>query len=104
MVLAWERERLFGDILKSIGGVLFFGVPHRGSDVAFWADFPVKITKYASIGFRGNDKFLDALKRDSKDWRELSESFVERGADLRIRTFYETEKIGNLLVSTYVIH
>jgi hypothetical protein len=99
MILAWERDDMYGDLLEKIRGAVFFGVPHRGADLAFWADFPAKVLKHTSVGFAGNTRFLDALKRDSYERSEISSSFVRRGADLNIRTFYETEKIGNILVS-----
>ena len=54
------------------------------------------------LGFRGNSRFLDALKRSSQTWRDISKQFIKRTVQLEIRTFYETEKLGNMLV--YIPH
>jgi hypothetical protein len=98
MILAWEKADEYGDLLKSIRGSVFLGVPHRGADIAYWASFPAKLLKYGLIGYWGNTAFLKALEKDSQTLRDISEQFVKRAPQLRIRTFYETEKLGNLLV------
>jgi len=52
-----------------------------------------------SMGFAGNSNFVGVLKKNSKDWVTLADNFVERADNLHIRSFYETEKYGNLIVS-----
>ena len=52
-----------------------------------------------SMGFAGNSNFVGVLKKNSKDWVTLADNFVERADNLHIRSFYETEKFGNLIVS-----
>jgi hypothetical protein len=98
MILAWEKEDEYGDLLRSIQGCVFLGVPHRGADLAYWADFPAKLLRYGLVGFGGNTAYLDALRKDSQTLRDISEQFVKRVASIKIRTFYETEKLGNMLV------
>ena len=77
---------------------VFFGVPHRGADIAYWANFPATLLKTASLGFGGNTGYLEALKSNSHVWHDISKQFVKRAISLKIRTFYETEKVGNILV------
>ena len=38
MITANDREDAWGHLLKHMKAVVFFGVPHRGADVAYWAD------------------------------------------------------------------
>jgi hypothetical protein len=73
-------------------------VPHRGANIAYWADFPAKLLKYGLAGYGGNTVYLEALKRNSQTLRDISEKFIKPAAALKIRTFYETEKLGNILV------
>lgn len=91
---------MYGALLKSIRGIVFLGVPHRGADIAYWASLPANIIKYGSLGFRGSTDFLNSLEKNSESWRTISKQFVERAESLQIRTFFETKKIGNVLVST----
>lgn len=51
LVLAHERLDLYGHLLNSVRSVIFFGVPHRGSDVAFWAAFAASLLQHALLGF-----------------------------------------------------
>lgn len=97
LVLAHERLDLYGHLLNSVRSVIFFGVPHRGSDVAFWAAFAASLLQHALLGFRGNPTYVESLKRNSKTFADISRQFVARGAKLQIRTFYETIKMGNQL-------
>lgn len=71
-------------------GVVFFGVPHRGSDIAYWANFAASILEVFALG-RTNKRFISALKQNSKTFADISRQFIERAASLEIRTFYETE-------------
>lgn len=98
MIRAWERSSLYGSLLENIRGIVFLGVPHRGADIAYWASLPAKIIESGSLGFLGNTNFLNSLKRNSESWRIISEQFVERGTSVKIKTFFETKKIGNILV------
>lgn len=98
MILAWEKSSFYGALLESIRGIVFLGVPHRGADIAYWASLPANIIKYGSLGFRGSTDFLKSLERNSECWRIISKQFVERGESLKIRTFFETRKMGNTLV------
>jgi hypothetical protein len=85
-------------LLDSVRGLVFFGVPHRGSDIAYWGNFAANLLKITQLGFGTNTSFVEALKRNSATFADISQQFIERGANLPIRTFYETERLWNQLV------
>jgi hypothetical protein len=99
LILARECPNTYGKLLESVRGIVFFGVPHRGSEVAYWGSFVANIMAITQLGFRSNTKFIDALRRNSKQFSDISQQFVEPGSRLNIRSFYETEKLYGQLVS-----
>jgi hypothetical protein len=99
MILAHERLKYYGEILDYVRAVVFLGVPHRGSDAAYWATFAAKLLEFGQLGLRGSSNYVAALQRNSLTFANISTQFVERGAPLSIRTFYETERMGNQVVS-----
>lgn len=101
MILAWNNNEHYGTVLGSVQGCLFLGVPHRGSDLAYWAQLPAHLIKYGSINFMGNPRFLESLKSNSPEWMRISKLFLHRATKLSIRSFYETNKLGNVIVSLY---
>ena len=56
------------------------------------------LVRGAQLGTGTNTKFVEALKKNSKEFDDISESFIERAAELDIRTFYETEVYWGQLV------
>jgi len=86
-------------VLQKARACLFLGVPHRGSGLADWAKLSTDVVRWLSLGLAGNVNFVSILKKSSKDWVWLSDSFVERAESLFIRSFYETKKYGNVIVS-----
>lgn len=80
-------------------GLYSLEYPHRGADIAFWAGLPATLLDKGLAGFGGNTRFLDALKKNSMEWREISDQFIQR-ADrvLLIRSYFETKRLGNVLV------
>lgn len=98
MILAHERSSRYGHLLENTSAAVFLGVPHRGSDLAYWADFAARLLQFGQLGFRGNPTFVAALQRNTPTFQNISAQFVERAASLSIRTFYETERMGNQLV------
>ncbi|KAI9795942.1 MAG: hypothetical protein M1833_006590 [Piccolia ochrophora] len=98
LIIARERSGQYRNLLKSVQGCVFFGVPHRGSDIAFWVNYPAKLLDHGLLGLGGNTAYIDALKTNSSTWRAISKQFVERAEPLEIRTFYETERLGNVLI------
>jgi hypothetical protein len=101
LILAHERSRHYADLLNSVRGLIFFGVPHRGADVAYWGSFAANLLKITQLGFGTNTSFVEALRRNSATFADISEQFIERGANLPIRTFYETERLLNQLVRIF---
>ena len=98
LILAHEQLEEYGDLLNSVRGSVFFGVPHRGADAAYWANFAANLLEIAQLGFGTNTKFVAALRRNSETLANISQQFIWRAARLDIRTFFETEKLCNQLV------
>ncbi|KAF8540576.1 hypothetical protein BDD12DRAFT_833045 [Trichophaea hybrida] len=96
MIIAHERSLLYGDLLKCVHGAAFFGVPHRGSEVAYWANFAANLLKIPLLG-NTNAKFVAALQKNSEAFANISQQFIECSSSLQIRTFYETKKAYNQL-------
>ena len=99
MILAHERPDHYEKLLESIKAAVFMAVPHRGADIAFWASFAAKLLRNAQMGFAGNPAYVNALQRNSRECADISRQFVGRSSKLNIRTFFETEQMGNQLVS-----
>ena len=80
--------------------VVFFGVPHQGARIAFWAHFAAKITKTLQSGLGTNNSFVKDLKKNSSVLDNISTQFIHRAAELeRVYTFLETAKLNGVLVS-----
>lgn len=101
MIMAHERSNYYGDLLQHVRAVVFLGVPHRGSDVAYWANFAANILQFGQLGLGTNPAYVKALQRNSTTFANISTQFVERATPLSIRTFYETERMANQVVSSW---
>ena len=100
MIIAWTDSDHYGEVLEKVKGCLFLGVPHRGADLAYWANLPAHIVPYVSLGFAGNPRFVDSLKKNSREWVRITNDFVPRSKQLQcIRSFFETDKLGDIIVS-----
>lgn len=100
MTLARERSDYWNHIVDNVFGIMFFAVPHRGSDVAYWAAIASRIYTLTTLGLAGNSNFIKSLQRNALHFQQISQSFIQPASKLKvIRTFYETVKIGNQLVS-----
>jgi hypothetical protein len=77
MDIAWNDPDVYGASLKKVYRVVFFGVPHRGADIAYWVGLPARLLDYALIGLGGNRSFLNALQKNSSEWRTISRDFVK---------------------------
>ncbi|MCJ1309858.1 hypothetical protein MMC25_003519 [Agyrium rufum] len=100
LILAHERssDPDFRDILQNTKAIAFLGVPHRGSGSAFWANFAGCALKAASVGITTNTALVADLRKDSTTLTNISKQFVERGQNLIVYTFYETQKLAGVLV------
>ena len=102
LILAHERssDRVFEDILINTKAIAFLGVPHKGSDSAWWANFAASALKAATIGLTTNNALVADLRKDSSALSTISKQFVERGRNLSIYTFYERLTLKGVLVRT----
>ena len=89
---------MYGDVLRSVRASVFFGVPHRGADIAYWANSAAKFVNFAHLGLGVNTNFVAALQRRSEVFTDISRQFVERATPLIISTFYETNRLDGMLV------
>ena len=88
------------NIVDSAKGIIFFGVPHRGANLAYWANLAANVLSYTSLGAVGNSRFVTALKKNSTEFATISKAFIQPASRFQlIRSFYESDKIGNQLVS-----
>ncbi len=103
LILAHERssDPTFKDILINTKAIAFLGVPHEGSDSAWWANVAANALKAATIGLTTNNALIADLRKDSSALSTISKQFIDRGRDLTIYTFYERLKLKNVLVSTH---
>ncbi|KAI9769306.1 MAG: hypothetical protein M1839_003757 [Geoglossum umbratile] len=98
LILAHERSRHYSNLLNTARGLVFFGVAHRGSDIAYWDIFAANLLKVTQLGFGTDNSFVEALRRNSATFADISRQFIEHSANLTIRTFYETKKLLNRCV------
>ncbi|KAN0098199.1 hypothetical protein V8E51_013862 [Hyaloscypha variabilis] len=99
LILANERSDHWKDIRDSAAGIIFFAVPHRGADIAYWANIATNALNLATLGARGNANFVRSLQKNSPEFANISQAFIQPAAQFTvIRTFYETVKIGNQLI------
>ncbi|SLM37180.1 Tetratricopeptide-like helical domain [Lasallia pustulata] len=100
LILAHERssDPDYKDVLDNTKAIAFLGVPHKGSDSAWWATFAANALKGASIGTSTNTALVADLKKDSTTLSNISKQFVDRARDLIIYTFYETEVLFGVVV------
>jgi hypothetical protein len=103
MILANDRSKYSGDLLQYVRGAVFFGVPHRGADIAYWASFAANVLQFCQLGLRTNPAYVKALQRNSPTFANISAQFVDPAERLSIRTFYETERMGNQVVSSFAV-
>lgn len=85
LVIAANRQKVYGDLLKSVRHLMFFGTPHQGSD-SFLVDLAggVRRPKSGSVH--------DELKLWSTPLLELDALFVERAELFTITSLYERDK------------
>ena len=100
LILAHERssDPFYKDILDNTKAIAFLGVPHKGSDSAWWATFAANALKGASMETSTSAALLADLRKDSTTLTNISKQFVDRTKGLTIYTFYETRKLSGVLV------
>ena len=105
MIIAHERSSKFGDLRDKVQAFVFLGVPHKGSDLAFWYKYVIEVSTNLQMGFAGNPNFVAHLQKNSETFANISTQSIERlqSPTIDIRTFYESDKILNQLVRKYNI-
>ena len=74
-------------------GVIFMGTPHRGADAASYGNFAARALETIQMGTATNKNLVSDLKRNSPALWQITQQFVERASTLRIKTFYEVNKL-----------
>ena len=100
LILAHERssDPQYKDILDNTKAIAFLGVPHKGSDSAWWATFAARALKGASLGTSTNTALVTDLRKNSTTLTNVSKQFVDRAKGLAVYSFYETQKLSGALV------
>ncbi|KAE8373282.1 hypothetical protein BDV26DRAFT_297061 [Aspergillus bertholletiae] len=57
LILAHERSSIYGHLLDCVRGLVFFGVPHRGADLAYWGTFAANLLNIVPLGPGTNCQF-----------------------------------------------
>lgn len=102
LILAHERlsDLDYKDILDNTRAIVFLGVPHNGIDGVRWANFAINILKGAGLGRFKYTALAADLRKNSNMLINISKQFVHRGKDLEMYTFYETQRLGGVMVCT----
>lgn len=79
----------YSNILGHVYGVIFFGTPHRGSSLAKWNSIGANIVRAVSLNISTNVLSKD-LELRSDLLSDIAASWVHRGDNLEIVSFYET--------------
>lgn len=103
MIRAHEQPLSYKNLLDSVRGCAFFGVPHNGTEAAVGATLAAKIIKFA-LRSRVNTSFVAALRRNSKELAGISENFAKLGASIKIEDYDETVLPDSELACTHVIN
>jgi ankyrin repeat domain-containing protein 50 len=111
VVIAHEDDN-FTEILKATGAIMFFGTPHRGSDIADavnpmakLANFWLEVSGASALTGSMRTDLLKVLEDDSSALDDINDAFKQRARDMLIYSFYETERQRGLqqLVSLYIL-
>ncbi|KAF3353859.1 Bile pigment transporter 1 [Verticillium dahliae VDG1] len=96
-IKAHENERYRDALSFRFHGVMFFGTPHRGSNLATWASVTANALRTVSFSTSTNARLAKDLEPTSRLLQHISTSFVDScGAKLKTASFYETRKMDFL--------
>ena len=92
------RDPQYVDLKARFKGVMFFGTPHRGSNLAPWAKTFAGLLEFASFNTSTNTQLARDLEPSSKKLRRISDTF--HGLCSRdqhpVISCYETNKMTGL--------
>ena len=92
LIIAHERQNVYGKLLPFVKGVMFMGTPHRGSDAAYWGTILGRLADIPFVTGIRNDLLRD-LAPKSTVLGNICDQFVERAIPLQIITVYERVKM-----------
>lgn len=95
LILAHNRQDLYGWVPQSTSGIVFLGTPHHGAEAAYWSRLFGRLVKLPSIKVVRNDLLQD-LEPKSRILGDICTYFVERAKGLPIYSFYERHKLKGL--------
>ncbi|MCJ1344417.1 hypothetical protein MMC31_002620, partial [Peltigera leucophlebia] len=99
LVLAHDRNSNldYKDISANTKAIAFLGVPHEGSNTAWWAGFATNLLKSFSLGTSTNTAIVSDLEKGSATLADISRKFVEKAPDMIVYTFYERERLHGIM-------
>jgi hypothetical protein len=74
-------------IKKFTHGIIFLGTPHRGANVASYAETLVSIAK--AVGFGSDTALIRSLRKKSPELLKLATNFSDIYDEFEILCFYE---------------
>ena len=100
-LLQARLEPRYEAIMKNTIGIIFFGTPHRGADIADYGSILANIA--SSVTNRPTSQLLTNLRANSDALSQLTSNFKHQMPRLKIVSFYETKPIKHLssLVSVH---
>jgi hypothetical protein len=96
-----SQQTEYRSILEATFGIAFLGVPHGGAGLANYLAVAASVAnamEFLGIPSLFRADLVKALKANNEELIELSDSFKEIGARLKILSFYEREDIAGICV------
>ena len=93
------NDRSYGRVLRNVKAIVFFGTPHRGTDLARLLSHLLSISFSQKI-------FVEQLHGKSDLIRGINDQFRDRSESLELVSFYESKEmpvIGVLGTKSYLI-
>lgn len=91
----------YQDLAKHTRGVLFFGTPHKGSDLAGLGSVLANFLRLSSLGASTNAQLVRDLARNSAKLEHISDTFLQHASSLKVVAFYELETMD--MMSSLVV-
>ncbi|KAL8354938.1 hypothetical protein RB601_000633 [Gaeumannomyces tritici] len=85
-----DDGKAYSDVAESTKGIVFFGTPHRGSNVANFMGTVSDIVQ--AVTARPESKLLHALESNSTDLYKVSTDFRPLASRYAITSFYESNE------------
>ncbi|EWZ36204.1 hypothetical protein FOZG_11945 [Fusarium oxysporum Fo47] len=92
LIFAHDRQQIYNTVAESKVGIIFLATPHRGSGLAGPGQLASKLLR--TFGISANTKLVKSLRQKSESLWDISCQFVDRAAEIYIKTFYETNSLS----------